>query len=272
MASQHAYPLGYTPEEANRLQVQAELLGEVFEDALRRAGLREGMRVLDLGCGVGDVSFLAARLVGPSGAILGVDQSEPSLIAAKTRATHSEVTNVSFKTAKLETYDPDETFDAIIGRFVLLYLPDPAGVLKRLRSCLRPGGIVVMQELDMSVASQYPASDLFTEVNRWIFSAFEAGGAEKDMGRKLLSTFLAAGLPWPELGSVTPLTSGENSAYYAMLTEMVRSMLPLIERTGLTTRAGTGLETLTRRLRDDAVANKRALFPPRIVSAWSSVI
>ena len=58
------YPLGYSEVEARRLEQQAALYKELTEDVLRRAGLCAGMRVLDVGCGVGDVSLLAAELVG----------------------------------------------------------------------------------------------------------------------------------------------------------------------------------------------------------------
>ena len=265
------YPLGYSQQEANRLEVQAALLEEILEDTFRRAGLQEGMRVLDLGCGVGDVSFLAARMVGPTGTVLGVDRAMPSIETAEMRAARSNLTNVSFKAVELDVFKPNETFDAVIGRFILLYLKDPSWVLRQLRTCIQPGGIVVMQELDMSVASQYPPSELFTAVNQWIFSAFEAGGVEIDMGRKLLSTFLASGLPWPTMNATTPVTSGEESPYYAVLTEMVRSMLPAMQRTGQTSQAEIGLDTLIQRLHDDAVSNKRVLFPPRVVSAWCSI-
>jgi hypothetical protein len=69
------YPLGYSQTEAQRLADQAAFLEDLTEDLLRRAGLCSGMRVLDVGCGVGDVSFLAARLVGEDGVVLGVDRA-----------------------------------------------------------------------------------------------------------------------------------------------------------------------------------------------------
>jgi hypothetical protein len=171
----------------------------------------------------------------------------------------------------LASFESTDTFDAIIGRFILLYLPRPSELLRRLRFNIRPGGIVAMQELDMSAASQVPSSPLFSTVNGWIFGAFEAGKAEKDMGSRLLSTFLASGLPWPDMISTTPVTSGLESPYYEILTEMVRSMLPTIERAGLASASEIGLASLSQRLREDAVSNQRVLFPPRLVSAWCSL-
>ena len=70
-----AYILGHDPGELDRLIAQARFFGDLTEEVLRRAGVGPGMRVLDVGCGTGDVSFLAARLVGPTGSVLGVDRS-----------------------------------------------------------------------------------------------------------------------------------------------------------------------------------------------------
>ena len=77
------YPLGYSEREARRLADQGALLEELTADVLRRAGLRQGMRVLDLGCGVGDVSFLAARMVGAGGAVLGIDKGDAFAFACR---------------------------------------------------------------------------------------------------------------------------------------------------------------------------------------------
>ena len=266
------YPLGYSTGEARRLMTQAALLEPLFEATLLNAGLAKGMRVLDLGCGVGDVAFLAARMVGPTGSVVGVDRSAPSIETARKRLIDLDITNVEFKAAELEAFEPTgELFDAVIGRLVLLFLPNPSELLRRLRSSVRPGGFYAMQEVDMSVASQVPPSELFAAVNGLVFGAIDASGAQRDVGGKLLTTFLNAGLPWPQLSAITPVTSGPDSPYYEFLTEMVRSLLPTIERAALATRANIGLESLARRLQEDAMAKTRVLFPPRIVSAWCSL-
>ncbi|WP_309570182.1 methyltransferase domain-containing protein [Deinococcus sp.] len=63
---------------------------------LRLAGLREGIRVLDIGCGAGDVSFLARSLVGDCGSVTGVDRSPDAVAAARNRAHSAGLTNVEF--------------------------------------------------------------------------------------------------------------------------------------------------------------------------------
>jgi predicted RNA methylase len=97
------------------------------------------MHVLDLGCGVGDVSLLAARMVGPTGAVLGVDRAASSVQTARSRAAAIGFANVRFEEAELEAFETDQTF---------------AEVLRRLRRRRRPGGIVAFQEIDMSQLSR----------------------------------------------------------------------------------------------------------------------
>jgi ubiquinone/menaquinone biosynthesis C-methylase UbiE len=144
------YPLGYSAQEAQRLADQGAQLEELTEDVLRRAGLRRGMQVLDIGCGVGDVSLLAARMVGSDGAVLGVDKASSSVEIARRRVAALDVKNVQFEESDLAAFATDKKFDAIVGRFVLLYVPDRAMVLRNLTRHLRSGGIVALQELDIS--------------------------------------------------------------------------------------------------------------------------
>jgi ubiquinone/menaquinone biosynthesis C-methylase UbiE len=266
-----SYPLGYSAHESRRLMTQAALLADITTDALKRAGVGEGMRVLDLGSGPGDVSILAASLVGPSGSVIGVDRWEPSIATARLRASAAGLHNVHFIQGELDEFDIKEEFDAIIGRFILLYLRDPASVLMRLRARLSRGGVILFQEVDMSTVSQDPPSALFEEVYRWIFGAFSAAGAERDMGAKLLPTFLSANLPRPEMIAVTPVQSGPESAYYEFLSDMVVSMQPIIERVGIASAADIDAPTLADRLRQDTVDNERVIFAQRVVSAWTHV-
>jgi SAM-dependent methyltransferase len=85
---QPRYILGHDRDELDRLIDQARFFGDLTEEVLRRAGMEPGMRVLDVGCGTGDVLFLATRLVGPTGAVLGVDRSAAA-VAVASRAVAS---------------------------------------------------------------------------------------------------------------------------------------------------------------------------------------
>jgi len=136
------YVLGHSAEELNRLIDQARLFGELTEDVFVRAGIGPGMRVLDVGCGAGDVSFLLARMVGPSGEVVGVDRSEEAVAMATARAQAMGLSQVSFSQGELEDISLDQPVDAAVGRFVLMYSPDPSVSLRRIAANVRTGGIV----------------------------------------------------------------------------------------------------------------------------------
>ena len=90
------YLLGHSAEETIRLVVQARLLAPITRRFFVEAGLSPGMRVLDIGSGMGDVAFLAAGLVGPEGAVVGADRAAAAVAAASDRARAEARTNVSF--------------------------------------------------------------------------------------------------------------------------------------------------------------------------------
>jgi 2-polyprenyl-3-methyl-5-hydroxy-6-metoxy-1,4-benzoquinol methylase len=271
MSRAQDYPLGYSELEARRLAEQGALLEELTADIFRRAGLREGMTVLDIGCGVGDVSLLAARLVGPKGAVLGIDRAASSVQTARGRANALGVTHARFEQADLANFETDQTFDALVGRLVLLYLPDPARTLRRLSQYLRPGGIVAFQEFDMSATSQVPAGELFLKVRSWLLAAFAAAGAQLDMGTGLYSTFLRAGFPSPDMTAATLVACGPATPGYGYLVGVLRSLLPFVERTHVATAAEIDIDSLAVRMHEDALAHERVMFLPRVVGAWTAV-
>ncbi len=261
------YPLGYSAEEAQRLEDQAQHMLRLTAEVFVGAGLRPGMRVLDLGCGVGDVSLLAARIVGSEGAVLGVDRAGSSIEKARSRAAGHG--NVSFEQSELATFSTEQSFDAIVGRFVLAYVPNRVEVLRRLTRCLSARGVIAFLELDMSQIAQVPPSELFTRARGWVLGGFAAGGAELDMGSKLHATFRGAGLPAPSMISVQPVMSGPECPGYEELTRTLRSLLPRVERSGAATAGEMGLDSLAARLLEDAQAHERVLFMSRIVAAWT---
>src|SRR5579862_151933 len=173
-----AYFLGHSRTEIERLALQSEFYRNTTQAALRRAGLAAGMRVLDIGAGGGDVSLIAAELVGPTGFVLGIDRSAEAVAAASARVASAGVPNVRFAVSELDAFATDVPFDALIGRFVLMYMADPAATLRTLVRHLRPGGIVVFEEMQMRSARGYPDAPLFERCIDWYATAIEGAGFE----------------------------------------------------------------------------------------------
>lgn len=126
------YSLGHSSRELDRLSFQGTVLAPYTHQFLKEAGITAGIRVLDVGSGSGDISFLAADLVGSTGFVLGVDRSPAAVERAKTRAIRCNIhDNVAFEAGDPASMHFARPFDAIIGRFVLMYQDDPTASLRR---------------------------------------------------------------------------------------------------------------------------------------------
>jgi SAM-dependent methyltransferase len=264
-----AYILGHEPDELDRLIAQARFFGDLTEEVLRRAGVGPGMRVLDLGCGTGDVSFLASRLVGPTGTVLGVDRSAEAVAAAEGRARGAGLTNVSFAVGDLAELALTAPVDALVGRLVLMYLDDPAAALRRLLEVVKPGGVVAFQEMDMAATTTEPDCPLLTTAADRIRQAFVRAGLDHRTGLKLARIYRDAGLPAPQTLQGARVESGPDSPVYAYVAEITRTLLPLMERTGVASAAEVGVDTLAARLREEIVSADATVVPPPLIGAWT---
>jgi SAM-dependent methyltransferase len=112
------YVLGHSQAEIRRLINQATILRPTTERLLRSAGIKQGMRVLDVGCGAGDVSMLAGKLVGASGSVVGIDLNADILAVARDRSPVDGFTNVTFTEASVGTFAGPIPFDLVIARYV----------------------------------------------------------------------------------------------------------------------------------------------------------
>ena len=266
------YALGYSESEFRRLTLQGEFYRDLTVDVLQRAGIGTGMHVLDIGCGVGNVSLLAAELVGPRGSVLGIDRSTEATKLAAWRAAEAGHHQVRFEATEIDAFLPQQKFDAVIGRLVLVYLPDPAAILRRLAGLLRPGGILAFQEMMIAMTRSVPDGALWNRSIGWVIDTFARAGLDVDMGGRLYATFLAAGLPAPRMISTARVEGGAQSMAYEVLAATVRSLLPLAERLGVATAAEVEIDSLAERLRREAVESNACIMPPPLVGAWTRLL
>ncbi len=264
-----AYVLGHTKDELARLASQAEIFKEPTKEVLSRSGVREGMRVLDIGCGVGDVAMIAAELVGPTGSVHAIDQSDAPLNIAQARALAAGHDWITFEQADVNGLQRSEAYDAIVGRFILMHLPDPVAALRNLIPNLVEGGAMAFLEMDISSAATTPDMELFDQCLDWIVRLYRRAGAEPNMGSKLYSTFRAVGLA-PELNGSCHVEAGPSTNVPDYLTETIRAIMPSLESLGITDGAEVEIDTLSERLREAAREGDQCFFYPRLVGAWVS--
>jgi SAM-dependent methyltransferase len=273
------YALSASSEgEHERLSRQSDLYAPFTRRLLLRAGIQPGMRVLDVGCGPGDVSFLAAELVGDGGCVVGVERDEHALQGARRRATESGLQNVEFVCGDFRDVElAAPPFDACVGRLVLMYQADPAGALRSAARHLRPGGVVVFAEMCLLTGSALPARALVSwppthaseQLSQWMHEIFSRLGTQPDMGLRLPATFAQAGLePNPDLDTCVAIAVGEDAIDHYV--DVARSLLPAIIANGLASEHEVDVDGLAERLRADSDPIGRIACWPTVIGAYAT--
>jgi ubiquinone/menaquinone biosynthesis C-methylase UbiE len=255
------YILGHTDRERRRLLLQASILNPLTKRFLRNAGIAVGMRVLDLGCGAGDVALLAAELTGPTGEVVGIDVAEPSLQIARQRAEAADHRNIRFGCQDLATFRTDRPFDAVVGRHILIHTAEPLEVLRSVASFLTPGGIVAFEEYDLSRWTVgYPEVPLAARLAQAIIELFHRASPHPDMGPRLHHLVQEAGFSNPRTTAECVVDGGPYSLFYEWFAETVRSALP-----------SAADDTLAARLRSDFLEARASLASPVIFSTFATL-
>jgi SAM-dependent methyltransferase len=266
---QSFYALGHSEQELQRLSHQGQVFGPFTRQLFEEAGVSQGMCVLDVGCGSGDVAFLAADLVGPSGEVLGVDRERTAVDWANARAHSWATRNVKFVEGDPAEMEFDQQFDAIVGRLVLMYYPDPVNAVRKLIRHVRPEGLIVFQEIDLANACSMPVAPLFERSMTWIKQTLSATGARIQLGLELYPVFVAAGLPGPSMRVDALIGGGPHCPLYEIVAELVQNLLPVMEKLKIASAAETGISDLTQRMRDEVVALNGVVVSAGFIGAWS---
>lgn len=126
-----------------------QVLGTATASVLRHAGLTQGMRVADVGCGAGLVTLELARSVGESGLVVGIDTDDGHLAHGRELAARSGVRNVWFDSGSAsDTGLPRSSFELVFCRGALGRAVRPEDAVAELVSLLAPGGVLVCEELE----------------------------------------------------------------------------------------------------------------------------
>jgi SAM-dependent methyltransferase len=220
LVQSNPYALATGAGAVRRLHVLHDLYAPAGRRVLLEAGLRQGMKVADFGCGVGVVTRMLAVMVGPSGSVTGLDVNGQQLTEAAAWCESGGLTNTRFVNADAcRTGLPRGSFDLVYCRFLLLHLPDPMGCLREMREVLRPGGIIVVEDGDLASATSIPpgATDAFADC----FCRFgPTRGLNYSLARDLYHMVIRAGFTDVDVDIHQPaMTRGENRAFLKLSLE-----------------------------------------------------
>jgi SAM-dependent methyltransferase len=247
----------------------SSIIGPSLQPFTRRmfmeAGLKPGMRVLDLWSGAGDVAFLAREIVGDGGYVAGFD--EPSSVAyANERLAYRGITNLEFFESTLEKISFAQQFDAAVGRLVLMYRKEPEEDLQSVRELVRPGGLVMFQELDLLAANTVPPAVRVELIRERILDVLKLGGIDLQMGPKLHSTLMTAGLHDVQM-RVDGLIGGAESFLPALLSKVAQAIVPPFHPLDPPT-VGAPLE---QQIRGELAESGGVMSTALLISAWATV-
>jgi SAM-dependent methyltransferase len=258
------YALGSDDAEHARLIRQAAWLAVPTERLFRAAGICSGQRVLDLGSGVGDVSLIAERIVGSGGEVVGAERDPRAVARATTRVRELGLRNVRFTQVDIAALPIDQPFDAAVGRYILMWLRDPAEVLRSVAKIVRPGGIIAFHEpCWKSFLQDCERLPLWRAGAALMMDTLLYTGVNTRMGADLPATFVAAGLPEPQVHADT-LTGAER-----WMPDVIQSLAPQMRALDLPVDSLGDLETLYERLIGEAASRGVPPPLPAIIGAWT---
>jgi ubiquinone/menaquinone biosynthesis C-methylase UbiE len=198
-----AYVLRVGDQAAKRLTLLARAKWPTTKTLLRRIGVRKGMRCLDVGCGTGAVTLKLALRVGPSGQAVGIDRDERCLEIARRKAAQHNLPAV-FRAENVTDLRDENLHDLIYSRFLLTHLPGPADVLERMVRAARPGGVVVVEDIEFTGHVCYTACPAFDRYLELYQQTVQKKGGDPNIGPRLVSLFLDAGLDEVNVEIVQP--------------------------------------------------------------------
>lgn len=205
-------------EGKQRLAVVSRVLWPTTARLLGRAGMRAGMRCLDLGCGGGEMTLALARLVGPGGEATGLDMDKTKLELAAEQARELGIANARFREVDVAEWSETARYDLVYCRFLLTHLRDPVAILRKMRDAVRPGGVVVIEDIDVAGHVWHPPCPALGRFVSLYRNVVARRGGDADIGPKLYGLARAAGLADVSVDVVQPIFASGEGKQIALLT------------------------------------------------------
>jgi SAM-dependent methyltransferase len=251
-------------EGRERLRLISRLLQAGTAALCERAGIADGMWCIDVGCGGGDVTTALARRVGPRGKVIGIDIDTTKIEIARREAEAHGLGNLEFVVADIRDRKGEQEFDAVYSRFVLTHLPDPEDAIERFYRWLRPGGLVVLEDIDCSGYFVFPELPAFRRYHNLYCEVVRRRGGDPNIGSRLPRLLKRAGFADVSVGVTQPIgLEGDVKLLNAITLENVADT---IIEASLASREE--LDELVRELYAYAADPETLAGAPRIVQAW----
>ncbi len=248
------YALGHADAEIRRQRIQAQLMRPLTDRMLDAMGVTEGQTILDIGCGPGDVTLLAAERVGTRGRVIGIDFAAEAIDLARHRAEAAGFANVTFHVGSEGDLDALPDFDAVVGRLVLIHQKHPVKFLRSLAAKVRPGGNLGFHgHAGLTPPRSRPALAIYDQVLATITNCFQSAFYQPYAALEMADLFQQAGLPEPSMGSGFPVITNIDSLIFEWCSLCVASFVKL----GVLKHSSYDVETLGDTLRSE-LSNARA--------------
>lgn len=179
------YVLGNQKSEIDRLDIQASFFEPFARETIQKAGIKRGMKCLDVGCGSGSVTRLLADMVGSEGKVVGIDVDDKYIQYCESINTSSHVKFVHQDICSAAAQDG--AYDIVFSRFMFVHLKDPRSAVRAMKEQVKKGGRVIIQELDHSEDSWlcYPHEECVNILREAFIALVKKSGGDPLSGRRL---------------------------------------------------------------------------------------
>jgi SAM-dependent methyltransferase len=263
----HDYIISGGEQGKSRLNTLSDVLYTYTKVLLEKQGVSVGVSFLDVGCGGGNVAVMVAEMAGDKGSVTAVDFDESIIALAEMDRVAAGRQNMRFEVMSAYDLSFDGVFDVVYARFLLSHLKEPKKVLQLMMRAARPGGKIIIEDVQFSGHFCYPACAAFDEYLRLYAAAARNNGADPEIGPGLPSLLHGAGLQNIDFDLIQPCFSTGPGKWMAYLT--LEKIKGTVVAQGIADEQT--IDKLLVQLKDFTANEHSIISLPRIFRAWGNV-